>query len=80
MVKAHYGRYYKELEAGEFRPAVPSITPAFEFGFDAAGNRINFVQTSSNANLRIDPDMKAPYTDQYMVQFEQELMRTSASR
>jgi hypothetical protein len=75
VVKAHYGRYYKELEANEFRPAVPSITPAFEFGFDAAGNRVNFVQTSSNANLRIDPDMKAAYTDQFMVQFEQELFR-----
>ena len=55
-------------------PAVPSITPAFDFGFDAAGNRVNFVQTSSNANLRIDPDLKAPYSDQYIVQFEQELI------
>ena len=75
IVKAHYGRYYRELEAGEFRPAVPSITPSFEFGFDGQGNRINFVQTSSNANLRIDPNMKAPYADQYMVQFERELMK-----
>jgi len=75
VVKAHYGRYYKELEANEFRPAVPSIAPAYEFGFDAAGNRVNFVQTSSNANLRIDPDMKAAYTDQFMLQFEKELMR-----
>lgn len=75
IVKAHYGRYYRELEAGEFRPAVPSITPSFEFGFDSEGNRINFVQTSSNANLRIDPNMKAPYADQYMVQFERELMK-----
>jgi hypothetical protein len=75
VVKAHYGRYYKELEAGEFRVAVPSITPSFDFTFDEAGNRVNLVQTSSNANLRIDPDMQAPYSDQYMVQFEQELMR-----
>jgi hypothetical protein len=75
VVKAHYGRYYKELEANEFRPAVPSITPAYDFGFDASGNPVNFVQVSSNANLRIDPDMKAPYSDQYMVQFEQELLR-----
>jgi hypothetical protein len=74
VVKAHYGRYYKELEASEFRPAVPSISPGFEFQFDAAGNRINTVQVSSNANLRIDPNMKAPYTDQYMVQYEQELL------
>jgi hypothetical protein len=75
VVKAHYGRYYKELEQGEFRPAVPSISPGFEYQFDAAGNRINLVQVSSNANLRIDPEMKAPYTDQYMVQYEQELFR-----
>src|SRR5688572_11932370 len=75
VVKGHYGRYYKELEQGEFRPAVPSISPGFEYQFDAAGNRINLVQVSSNANLRIDPEMKAPYTDQYMVQYEQELFR-----
>jgi hypothetical protein len=74
VVKAHYGRYYKELEANEFRPAVPSIAPTFDFGFDAAGNRVNFVQTASNSNLRIDPDMKAPYSDQYIVQFEQQLI------
>jgi hypothetical protein len=75
VVKAHYGRYYKELEAFEFRPAVPSVSPGYEFTFDEAGNQINMVQVSSNANLRIDPDMKSPYTDQYMVQYEQELMR-----
>ena len=58
LVKAHYGRYYKAMEATEFRPAVPSITPAFEFTLDAAGNRINVVQISSNANLRIDPELQ----------------------
>ena len=53
---------------------MPSITPAFDFTFDAAGNRTNFVQTSSNANLRIDPDFKSAYSDQFIVQIEQELM------
>jgi Carboxypeptidase regulatory-like domain/TonB-dependent Receptor Plug Domain len=75
IVKAHYGRYYKALEATEFRPAVPSISPAFEFGIDAAGNRVNFVQVSSNANLRIDPNFKAPYSDQAIAQVEHELIR-----
>jgi hypothetical protein len=74
VVKAHYGRYYKELEANEFRPAVPSISPAFEYGFDAAGNRVNFIQTSSNQNLRIDPSLEAAYSDQYIAQFEQEVI------
>lgn len=73
VVKAHYGRYYKALEPNEYRGAVPSITPAFAFTVDAAGTRTNFVQTSSNANLRIDPNYKAAYNDQFIAQLEQEL-------
>jgi hypothetical protein len=75
ILKGHYGRYFKSIEAGEFRPAVPSITPAYSFTLDAAGNRIDVVQISSNANLRIDPDFKSAYNDQYIVQVEQEVMR-----
>lgn len=74
VVKAHYGRYYKALEPGEYRGAVPSISPAFSFTQDAAGNRSNVVQTSSNANLRIDPNFKSAYNDQFMVQLEQQLI------
>lgn len=74
VVKAHYGRYYKALEPGEYRGAVPSISPSFSFTQDAAGNRSNFVQTSSNANLRIDPNFKSAYNDQFMVQLEQQLV------
>ena len=74
VIKAHYGRYYKALEPGEFRGAVPSISPAFSFTQSAAGVRSNFVQTSSNANLRIDPGFKSAYNDQVMVQLEQQLV------
>ena len=75
VIKAHYGRYYKALEPTEFRGAVPSISPAFSFSLDAAGNRVGFVQTSSNANLRVDPNFKAPYNNQFMVQLEQQLVK-----
>jgi hypothetical protein len=74
IVKAHYGTYYKALEAAEFRPAVPSISPQYQFNIDAAGNRVNFVQISSNANLRIDPDFKSPYSHQFIAQVEHELL------
>jgi hypothetical protein len=73
VVKAHYGRYYKLLEAAEFRPAVPSITTQFTFTVDAAGNQTNVVPTPV-ANLRIDRGFKSPYSDQYIVQLEQELV------
>ncbi|MBS1818323.1 MAG: TonB-dependent receptor [Acidobacteria bacterium] len=75
VVKAHYGRYYKALEPNEYRGAVPSISPAYSFTVDAAGNRTNVVQTSSNANLRIDPNFKSAYNDQFMLQLEQQLVR-----
>ena len=74
LLKAHYGRYYKALEAAEFRPAVPSITLEFSFTPDAAGNPTNVVQVSSNANLRIDPEFKSAVADQYIVQLEHELL------
>src|SRR6185436_18970401 len=72
VVKAHYGRYYKALEAVEFRVAVPSITTQFNFTVDANGNRTN-VSPVLAANLRIDPDFKSAYSDQYIAQFEQQL-------
>lgn len=75
VIKAHYGKYYKALEPNEYRGAIPSISPAFNFDIDAAGNRTNFVQISSNRNLTIDPNFKAPYNHQYIVQLEQELAK-----
>ncbi len=72
VVKGHYGRYYSALER-DYAGIVPSTTPQFQFTIDAAGNRINFTSTRP-ANLRVDPDRKAPYSDQVIVQVEQELM------
>jgi hypothetical protein len=74
ILKAHYGRYYKGIEPTEYRGAVPSISPAYSFVQDAAGNRSNFVQTSSNSNLGIDPHFKDAYNDQFIVQLEQQLV------
>lgn len=73
VVKAHYGRYSRGPLYNDFNAASPSITPSYSFNVDANGNRTNFVATSSNANLRIDPDVKEPYTDQYIVQAEQQI-------
>ena len=73
VVKAHYGRYYKLLEAAEFRPAVPSISTQYTFTVDAAGKPINIVPTPA-ASLKIDPNFKSPYSDQVIAQLEQQLV------
>jgi hypothetical protein len=72
VVKGHYGRYYNALER-DFGGIVPSTTPQLTFTVDAAGNRTNFTATRPS-NLRIDPDRKNPYSDQFIVQVEQGLM------
>ena len=72
VVKAHYGRYYKLLEASEFRAAVPSVTTLFNFTGDFGGPRTNISPVAA-ANLRIDPNFKSPYNDQFIVQLEQQL-------
>ena len=73
VVKAHYGRYYSAIER-DYAALVPSTTTLFNFTIDAAGNRTNFTSTRP-ANLRVDRNRKAPYSDQYIVQLEHELMR-----
>ena len=75
VIKAHYGRYSRGPLYSDFNAAAPSITPNYSFNVDASGNRTNVVATSSNTNLRVDPDVKEPYTDQYIVQAEQQLSK-----
>lgn len=73
VAKAHYGRYYSEL-AEDFSAIVPSVTPEYTFNFDAAGNRTNFT-SQRPANLRVDSDRPSPYSDQFIIQVEQEIMQ-----
>ena len=71
VVKGHYGRYYSALER-DFAGIVPSTTAEITFDVDPAGNRTNFT-AQTPANLRVDPDRKNPYSDQFIVQVEQGL-------
>lgn len=76
-VKAHYGRYYRGVVTSEFDNVSPSITPRFLFDGTYVGGRPNPASlevVSDNSNLEVDPDFKNPYTDQFIVGFEHELI------
>jgi len=73
VVKGHYGRYYSAIER-DFSAIVPSTTPEYTYDIDASGNRSNFT-SQTPANLRVDPDRKNPYSDQYIAQVEQGLAK-----
>jgi Carboxypeptidase regulatory-like domain/TonB dependent receptor-like, beta-barrel/TonB-dependent Receptor Plug Domain len=73
VVKGHYGRYYSAIER-DFSAIVPSTTPEYTYDIDANGNRSNFT-SQAPANLRVNPDRKNPYSDQYIAQVEQGLAK-----
>jgi hypothetical protein len=75
-VKAHFGRYYRGVVTSEFDNTTPSLTPRFLFDGTYVGGRPNpesLEVVSDNSNLAVDSGFKNPYTDQYIVGFEQEL-------
>ena len=74
LLKAHYGRYYRGIVTGEFDNSTPSITTKYEFSglYDAAGNPLGKEVFSDISQLTVDPDLKNPYTDQFILAWEQQ--------
>jgi outer membrane receptor protein involved in Fe transport len=77
VLKGHWGRYYRAVATGEYANKIgPSITPIFVGPYDIPTNTFGDLTLSrSNENLGFDPDYKAPYTDQFIVSLERELVR-----
>ena len=79
VVKGHYGRYYHGISsAGQYRGAVALDLPyrLFSGRYDAAGNPIGpFTTLRDNTNQHVDPNFDGPYTDQFNIGFEHELIQ-----
>src|SRR4029078_6389051 len=73
LVKAHYGRYYRELVTGEFNAASPSVSTRYSFSglYDANGTPLDASKYSDNTNLKISSGFDSTHTDQYIAGFEQ---------
>lgn len=75
LIKAHYGRYYRGIVTGEFDNTTPSISPRYLFSglYSAAGVPLDKDLVSDNSRLSVDPDLKNPYTDQFIAAWEQQV-------
>jgi hypothetical protein len=62
---------------GEFDNTTPAISPRFIFSgtYDAEGNPEGAELVSDISNLRVDPDFRNPYTDQFTLGIERELLK-----
>jgi outer membrane receptor protein involved in Fe transport len=76
-LKGHWGRYYRGIVTAEYSNSI-GVTPHFTAAgaYDLATNAfVDPAITQSSANQRVDPNYENPYTDQFIVSLERELMK-----
>jgi hypothetical protein len=75
-LKGHWGRYHRAVATGEYANVIgPNVKPYFAGPFDlATGQFLSLTQISSNTNLGVDPNYRSPYTDQFIMSLERELL------
>ncbi len=77
VLKGHWGRYHRAVATGEFANTIgPSIKPTFAGGYDLATNTfLDRTLSESSENLGVDASYDSPYTDQYILSLEREIVR-----
>jgi hypothetical protein len=76
IIKAHYGRYYRQIITCEYCLNIGASPHDLLFGdwdFEAGDFFDLEVFESIPGNRAIDPDYRNPYTDQFIVGFDREL-------
>ena len=72
MLRASYGRFAQGVLTGELGGFHPGLTPTVTKAYvDGGYNRVTQVVDSSN--LRLDPDVRAPRTDEYGIGIDREI-------
>ena len=80
IMRASYGRFSQGVLTGEFGAFHPGVTPITTAAFSAAtGGYTTIVSVvDPKTQLRLDPDIRAPYTDEYSLGIDRELGRRLA--
>jgi TonB dependent receptor-like, beta-barrel/Carboxypeptidase regulatory-like domain len=80
MLRASYGRFSQGVLTGEIGTFHPGVTPITTTAFESAtGGYTRLVSVvDPRVNLRLDPDMRAPRTDEYSVGVDREIGRRLA--
>jgi hypothetical protein len=77
MFRASYGRFHQGILTGELNPVHPGMTPITTAAFDPATGRYSRIISvvDPTINVRLDPDMKSPRTDQIGIGVDHELAK-----
>ena len=79
-MRASYGRYYQGSTTNLFSALSPAQAVTRRFGFNPATQAYDILQqiTDPRGTYVVDPDLTAPYTDQYTIGVDHELMSSLA--
>jgi outer membrane receptor protein involved in Fe transport len=77
LLRGNYGRFVQGIIAGEISTVHPGISPITLAYFDPATGGYTDIASVTDpvANLRVDPNTKAPHTDQFSLGFDREVAR-----
>lgn len=77
VLRASYGRYYDALIIGDFDDATPAMGTlyVYEYNPGTGAYDIPWYSWSPITNLGLDPDLKAPYSDQFSLALEREIVQ-----
>jgi outer membrane receptor protein involved in Fe transport len=80
QIRGHYGRYYQAMLTNYIQRAGParSRIEGFSFNEDTGGFTDLFFALDPASQVRIDDDLKDPYTDQFAIGLDQEINPTLA--
>jgi hypothetical protein len=81
ILRASYGRFSQGVLTGELEPFHPGASPITTRAFETAtGDYTRVVSVVNNTvNLRLDPDTRAPRTDEYSIGADREIGRQLAT-
>ena len=80
VMRASYGRYYQGATTNLFSALSPAQAVTRRFGWNPATQAYDILQqiTDPRGTYVVDPDLTAPYTDQYTIGVDHQLMPTLA--
>jgi hypothetical protein len=80
VLRASYGRYYQGVTTNIYSALSPAQAVTRRFGWNAATGQYDILQrvTDPRGAYTVDPDLKQPYTDQYTIGIDHELMANLA--
>jgi outer membrane receptor protein involved in Fe transport len=75
LLRASYGRFHQGILTGEVSQNHPGLTPITTMAFDpATGGYTTFVSVvDTKINIQLDPNTRAPRTDEYSIGVDREL-------